>query len=539
MSSRPSCSWWSSLALLPLLYLTLLAACAPAGAPSSASRPPDPSATATAQADATVAALIAQAHAPVVNPDYLYDQLFSLATTYQHREAGYDNNLPVATNGHDEFAAAWSHEMTALLQGFGPTVRRDPFSIPGWSSRPTVVPAFNVEVTVPGITHPEQVIVIGCHYDGEAISTQSAYDDTSGCAIELGVARALGEYWRAQHVYPARTLRFVLFDAEERGLFGSFHYVNETVNGDLPNVVAMINEEQNGIAYPLRFLGKTSNPLLPFVMDASENTQTAAITRFDALLPQAAPATFAIFRALGITTLDYRDASGQRISQPVFAADQVRNVQRQDGALAGSDEFAFIGANVPQLTLGGNTSYASSGPMPPWSFPFDRAEDTVQLMNVFASGGTQKARALVLALAIPAEMTAWLLHQPEVAGEAPSDGASIAALSDVGQTVAGKPLELDASAAYLPGQSDAKLTYAWDFGDGATGSGATVTHTYAAPGSYTLTLTVRASSGSPRMLRKPLVVATLPTQVQNPFSQVQLDGHPSLNPAVPLPTPDH
>src|SRR6185312_375860 len=107
--------------LLPMLCLTLLAACAP----SSASHPPSTTATASPQADATVAARIARAQAPVVNPDYIYAQLFSLATTYQHREAGYDNNLPVATNGHDEFAAAWSHEMTTVLQGFGATVRRD------------------------------------------------------------------------------------------------------------------------------------------------------------------------------------------------------------------------------------------------------------------------------------------------------------------------------------------------------------------------------------------------------------------------------
>ena len=119
------------------------------------------------------------------------------------------------------------------LAGFRPPVRIDPFPISGWSGRPAKTPAFNVEVTVPAaVSDPADIVVIGCHYDGEAVSTQSANDDASGCAIELGVARALATYWRMEHLYPARTLRFVIFDAEEQGVYGSFHYLNSTINGD-------------------------------------------------------------------------------------------------------------------------------------------------------------------------------------------------------------------------------------------------------------------------------------------------------------------
>src|SRR5579864_8173681 len=98
---------------------------------------------------------------PVVDPDYIYSQLDYMVTHYQRREAGYDNNLPVNVNGHDEFALYWAQEMMRNLQNFGARVYRDPFRIQGWKGRPATVPAVNVEVSVPGITHPEQIVVIG------------------------------------------------------------------------------------------------------------------------------------------------------------------------------------------------------------------------------------------------------------------------------------------------------------------------------------------------------------------------------------------
>jgi len=40
------------------------------------------------------------------------------------------------------------------------------------------------------------------------------------------------------------------------------------------------------------------------------------------------------------------------------------------------------------------------------------------------------------------------------------------------------------------------LTYSWVFGDGNTGSGQTVVHTYGSAGSFTVTLTIRDSGGA-------------------------------------------
>jgi hypothetical protein len=486
---------------------------------------------------------------PGVDPAYVYNQLFYMGTHFLRREAGYDNNLPPDVNGHDEFAAYWTQEIMKNLQGFAPQARRDAFAVQGWVGRQTTVPAVNVEVSVPGVTHPEQVVVIGCHYDGEAISTQSAFDDASGCAIELGVAKAMGAYWHSQHVYPARTLRFVIFDAEEQGLYGSFHYVNSTINGDLSNIVAMFNEEQNGIAYPLRYLGELSNPLLPFYIEMAplqnngvytEQSQLPAqrrdaIASFRALMQQAISNVFNQFRALGFQNLTYHTNNNtQNVSQPIFTPDQLSSIHTEDDPGLGSDQIAFTMAGVPCVTFVGDGTHQDKGIMPP--YPFDTSVDTIQLMNTYADGSSRESQALALALALPGMLTTWMLVEPTLLGQVAADANPIASINDIGQTQVGKSIALDASASFNAGNPGNTLSYSWNFGDGTSASGVTVEHTYKTAGNYTLTLTVTSPGGGSRVISKTISVTAQPPDYANPFAGYR----PTGNTYIPqgMPTPD-
>jgi hypothetical protein len=99
----------------------------------------------------------------------------------------------------------------------------------------------------------------------------------------------------------------------------------------------------------------------------------------------------------------------------------------------------------------------------------------------------------------------------------------------------GRPVQLDARASYDPGVSNSLLGYQWNFGDGTTASGISVTHTYRLPGTYTLTLKVSAPNGA-TSISKTLTVSGQPLQYANPYIRyLPQNGIPPSNPLVQLP----
>lgn len=137
---------------------------------------------------------------------------------------------------------------SAARQGESATIRSD--------AAPREVQARNVAALLPG-SDPElrdEVVILGAHYDHLGLGGQGsmspdetgtvhngADDNASGTAALLEVARSLA----SAPMRPARSVLFLAFTGEEKGLWGSAHYVREPlVPIDL--TVAMLNMDMVG-----------------------------------------------------------------------------------------------------------------------------------------------------------------------------------------------------------------------------------------------------------------------------------------------------
>ena len=101
----------------------------------------------------------------------------------------------------------------------------------------------NVVATLPGIGGSEGILLVGAHYDSfstnEFRTAPGADDNASGTAAVLEIARIL-----SQHRF-TRTIRFVAFDAEEMGTFGSEHLA-AAAKSRRDAIVAMLNLDMVG-----------------------------------------------------------------------------------------------------------------------------------------------------------------------------------------------------------------------------------------------------------------------------------------------------
>lgn len=112
----------------------------------------------------------------------------------------------------------------------------------------------NVEGEIRGKTAPQEVVLVGAHLDSTAMDTSGykaaisaapgADDDASGVAAVLAIADVLSKMATAH--LPRRTIRFVLFNAEEVFMGGSFDYARRMKKDPAVQLLAMLQLDMIG-----------------------------------------------------------------------------------------------------------------------------------------------------------------------------------------------------------------------------------------------------------------------------------------------------
>jgi hypothetical protein len=184
--------------------------------------------------------------------------------------------------------------------------------------------AHNIAAIIPGSdpTLAASTVIVGAHYDhlgiGDPVNGDSIYnglfDNALGCAVALDMARYLSERQRR----PRRSVMFLFFTGEEKGLLGSKVYVADPFR-PLATTSAMINID--GVA---------------------------GFEQFRSIIPVGG----------GLSTLDV--AVSAVAERHGLTVDTIPSVFLEGDPLSSSDHWPFIEAGVPSLLVLEGLQYAST-----------------------------------------------------------------------------------------------------------------------------------------------------------------------------------
>ncbi len=132
---------------------------------------------------------------------------------------GYSGGSPTADHN------AARDNILSFFNGLGLTSSLDPFTYGSYTG------ANNVVGVLPGTTRPNDIYIVGAHYD--SAENPGADDNASGTAGVMEAARVLSQYQ-----FEA-TIVFIAFDLEEKGLIGSSHYVSEHSSDNILGMISL------------------------------------------------------------------------------------------------------------------------------------------------------------------------------------------------------------------------------------------------------------------------------------------------------------
>lgn len=205
----------------------------------------------------------------------------------------------------------------------------------GWDAVPDPQPRTwrNIYVEIPGREIPEEVIIVGAHFDSRE-RTPGADDNATGTAAAFEIARVLKD--RPMR----RTVRIVFFNLEEIGLHGSREHAEWTkarIEAGAERVVGMLSLEMLGYYSDEPNSQRSPIPPIPGVFSPP------TVGNFLGVVATRASAPFAreIVAAM-------REAEGEL---PIFLIDFIPDAGGAFGDVRRSDHAPFWDIGVPALLV--------------------------------------------------------------------------------------------------------------------------------------------------------------------------------------------
>ena len=138
----------------------------------------------------------------------------------------------------------------------------------------TNAPSGNVIAELTGTDLKDEIILLGCHLDSWDLGT-GALDDGAGCGIVVGAAMLIA----GLDERPRRTIRVVLYGAEEVGLFGATAYARE--HGDDLDKHVLASESDFGAGPIWRFQTRFGEAALPYARTVQNLLMPLGVTPDD------------------------------------------------------------------------------------------------------------------------------------------------------------------------------------------------------------------------------------------------------------------
>jgi PKD repeat protein len=419
-----------------------------------------------------------------------------------------------------EFIAYYQETMRDILGKYGVTFRNYEFFNPG-TSNTLSGRAINPAAIVPGADHPDEQIVIGAHYDKTTDGPASTWDSQEGHAQMIRVAKLMADYWDATGTRPSATVKFIPWDGEESGTFGSLDYAqNNVVPSEEGKVRAYFNTDPCAGGYPAYRFGNPLDRVELGIQIADEEAvteyPTERITRFNETAPGWVEQVFdrlddTLALDAGDQDIFISSGEGGGPGQGDIGTDENprnANVGKARPVLFSSDWRNFEALGIPFFNPGPEVTGPDSENNPHTADALailHTPNDNQNTMNAYAGAGPSQlngqtfAEGWIKGMEMCAHLLAHGMLQPEMGGGQTRNGDVVAYYEALpNEALQNQQVNFDARGSYQYANAQThelvpedQLEYTWDFGDGTTGTGREVKHGYPDIGVYRTKLTVR------------------------------------------------